>query len=66
VWREFDGNATGFINTNEIEPFIISLCKSNCDLVLFRQHLINHPSARRKFIAKLDIPTFKHYRKILF
>ncbi|MFO0117238.1 MAG: hypothetical protein ACK521_06365 [bacterium] len=67
VWQNFDGDAKGFIKTSEIENFIIALCSNeNCELVMFRNRIKNKPSARRKFIAGLDVPTFKNFRYLLF
>lgn len=67
VWREFDGDAKGFIKTTEIENFIIALASHNsCELIMFRKRIQNKAAARRRFIAALDIPTFKNFRNILF
>jgi len=33
---------------------------------MFRNRIKNKPAARRKFIAQLDIPTFKNFRYVLF
>ena len=67
VWREFDGDAKGFIKTTEIENFIIALASnSSCELIMFRKRIQNKAVARRRFIAALDIPTFKNFRCILF
>lgn len=67
VWREFDGEAKGYIKTAEIEPFIIALANNdNCDLIMFRKQIANKAVARRKFIADLDVPTFKNFRTLLF
>ena len=67
VWREFDGDAKGFIKTVELENFIIALTnQENCELIMFRNRIKNKPAARRKYIASLDIPTFKNFRLVLF
>jgi len=33
---------------------------------MFRNRIKNKPAARRKYIASLDIPTFKNFRLVLF
>lgn len=67
IWRDFDGEAKGYIKTTEIEDFIIALASnSSCELVMFRNAIKNKADKRRRFIAALDIPTFKNFRYLLF
>lgn len=50
-----------------IDKFIGTLCdNSNSELIMFRKHLLNKTDARRKFIADLDIPTFKNFKNLMF
>ena len=67
TWREYDGDAKGFIKTTELENLIIDLCNNrNCELIMFRNNIKNKAAPRRKYIANMDIPTFKNFRYFMF
>jgi|688.fasta_scaffold50315_8 hypothetical protein len=71
TWREYDGEAKGFISTSQIEEFIINLAaNSNCALVMFPTRIKSRDPKkahfRRKYIAELDIPTFKNFKHLMF
>lgn len=67
TWREFDGEAKGFIKTVDLDSFILRLVANEyCQLIMYRRKIEVHEFARRAFIADLDIPTFKNFRYVMF
>lgn len=60
VWSEYDPDATGFISIHNLESFIIDLAKSSeaSALIIFKERILQEPDTRRKFLTKLNIPTY--------
>lgn len=66
VWGHFDPDAKGFIESHELEDFIQQLCKTECGLISNRKLVDRDVTMRRRFIARLDIPSFNGFRRFMF
>ena len=58
TWQIFDPNAKGFIESHDLEEFVVALCKTECGLIPNRKLVLRDITFRRRFIATLEIPAF--------
>ena len=68
VWSKYDNEATGFINIVDFEQFMLDLIETEegSNLVIFKDLIKSYPVLRRRFLAKLTIPTYGQIRKVYF
>ena len=67
LWANYDPEATGFISIDDLESFIIDLAESEGrQLVIFHKRVLADADLRRRFLTKLNIPTYHQMRKVNF
>ena len=66
LWAQFDPDAKGFIESHQLEEFIRELCKTECGLITNRRVVERDVTARRRFLARLEIPSFNGFRRFMF
>lgn len=60
IWAEFDPLATGFIDIQDLERFIVRLAEHReaCELIIMHEEILKDQYTRRRFLAMLNIPTY--------
>ena len=68
IWSKFDPHATGFIDIDSLEPFLIELCRSEegKELVVLSHRVEKISSIRKRFLNHLSIPTYGQMKKVMF
>lgn len=66
VWALFDPDARGFIESHQLEEFIQRLCNTECGLIPNSNMIARDVTARRRFLARLEIPSFNGFRRFMF
>ena len=68
VWCKYDPEATGFISIHDLEQLVLDLIETEegSNLVIFKDLIKEHPVLRRRFLAKLNIPTYSQIQKVYY
>ena len=68
VWCKYDPEATGFISIDDLEQLVLDLIETEegSNLVIFKDLIKEHPVLRRRFLAKLNIPTYSKLQKVYY
>jgi hypothetical protein len=67
AWKKFDPDATGFIETDQLELLIWELsADESCELLYLKNQMKLRPKYRRKRIADLHIPLYENLHKFNF
>lgn len=69
VWsKQFDPQADGFINTKDLDAFLVTLAeqKHASDLFIVPEWIKESEKYREQVIATLEIPTFAKLQKVMF
>lgn len=65
-WKKYDQNAKGYIMAHQLEELFIDLAEEQCEMIAFKTKLIKDSAYRRRFIASLEIPTFRTFSQFMF
>ena len=68
MWCKYDPEATGFISIDDLEQLVLDLIETEegSNLVIFKDLIKEHPVLRRRFLAKLNIPTYSQLQKVYY
>ena len=68
LWRKYDVEATGFMAVTDLEDFLLDMAKSadSKGIIVLHELLIKDENHRKRFIGKLNIPTYYQFRKVMF
>ena len=60
IWSEYDPLATGYIDIEDLERFIIRLAESRDghELIIMHEEILKNPQTRRRFVALLNVPMY--------
>ena len=70
VWGDYDKDATGFIDIDKLDAFLIDLAQKQIDegglLILFKQRIVKSKIFRRRQLMHLEIPTYNKMKQVMF
>ena len=65
-WKTYDNDAKGFIAAEKLDALFQDLAEAQCEMIAFKSKLVRDPAYRRRFIASLEIPTFREFSQFMF
>ena len=68
IWQKYDPDATGFINSDQLQALLVDLSKSDdaSTLLVLTKDQMTEPRRKDRLIAELEIPLYENSTKVFF